>query len=718
MNTIETTMRMWSVLFFYLLATTLQATEPNNSKSIIIDGSLDDPIWFKSQKTSNLVQIEPDILAPSAVQSEFYFTHDAQNIYIGGRLYEEKGVISASNARKDDEKITRGDYITIGLDPLNNGNSAYFFRINPVNAQADGIIDIDGNFDCSWDAVFVSETKITDHYWTFEMKIPLTSITFQNKKTQDWGVMFSRYYANAQELSINRIADKNAPFRISLFPKIEGISELKKRKNIIFTPYVFGFAGYSALRDSIEQKGKLGGEIKYNPNPSTTIYMTVNPDYAQIETDKEVINVSDIPTTYPEKRMFFTESSDMYPGLAVNTRNITDINAGIKVRKVGANAKMDFTAVYDKEKNIWGTTDIRLTDNSNYHFEVISGIKSNKTNYLKDYNYNITLHGKLYFFDKKMQIYTWYGTVNMKDGRSSEYESVNAVKWISRFWNAGVWNHMLSQLYNPGIVGTPTLSNQFVMDGWIGYTLYNSQGFLRKMSLTTHVLRYALFTSNHNVYYENANEMNNQIYMGKILGNWTLNLTYKPALNAKFRYRNSQNFNHQQEYIDNIGPFVQVDQKATTFIADIKSDASKFISAGLSYDNSLVRKSRANNVSLNLFLRLSSKMMLDYSFNSINVKGSAYQIAYRQTIHRIKAEYNFTKKMNLRFVFQPISTRQPFGILNTNYNKNITLSWEFIPGGNLFIVYNNFKNADTNIKLDKQTTANDHSLVCKISKSF
>jgi len=710
----------WFILFLLLFANTLYAGNENvTAEKVQIDGILNEQIWFEAKRFSDLVQIEPAIFAPSSVKSEFYFTYDNQNIYFGGKIYQEKNTISASGARKDDPKTTNGDYIEVGIDPLNNGNSAYFFLINPVNALADGTIDIVGNFDLSWDAIFVSQTKIYDHYWTFELKIPLTSISFQNKDIQSWGVMFSRYYAHEQELCINQLLDKNAPYRVSDFYKVDDIRGLRKDQKIVITPYLYGFTDYSELNDSLSHGSKLGGEIKYNPTPSTTVLATFNPDYAQIETDKEVINVSDLPTTYPEKRPFFTESSDMYPGLAVNTRNITDINAGVKIRNVGRNSKIDFTTVYDRQKNLWGMGDVRFTDNKKYHFEVISGIKSAKTDYLNDYNYNVTLHGKLYFFNKQLQAYTWYGTINMPNGKANAYESVNAVKWITRTWNAGLWNHFKSELYNPDIVGAPTLSNQFIIDSWLGYTFYNTTGFFRKTSITSHLLRYDLFTNKGNEYFENTNELDNQLYLGNTFGNWEFDILYKSGLTEKFRFRNQAQFNNQKVFTDAISQFVLVDQSANTYDVTFKTDASKVVGFEFNYDNSLVRKSKANNYSFESFLNLGSKAMIAYSYKYVSIAGSAYQNKYRQSIHRLKAEYNITSKANFRFIYQPNRVELPSdNYVDQNYIFNMTFSWEFMPGGMFYMVYNDYRKFDRYNSGVKDFTNNNHTLVLKISKTI
>ena len=716
----KTTITNCFILIFLLLANSSQAKVENiTAKNIKIDGLFNEQIWIEARKFSNLIQIEPAIFAPSSVKSEFYFTYDNQNIYIAGKMYQEKNTISASGARKDDAKTANGDYIKIGIDPLNNGNSAYFFLINPVNALGDGTIDIVGNFDFSWDAIVISKTKIDNHFWTFELKIPLTSISFQNKDIQSWGVMFSRYYAHEQELSINQLLDKNAPYRVSDFYKVDNVKGLKKDRKIIITPYLYGFSDYSELKDSLSYGSKLGGEIKYNPTPSTTVLATFNPDYAQIETDKEVINVSDLPTTYPEKRPFFTESSDMYPGLAVNTRNITDINAGLKIRNVGRNSKIDFTTVYDKQKNLWGMGDVRFTDNKKYHFEVISGIKSVKTDYLKDYNYNLTLHGKLYFFNKQLQTYAWYGTINMPNGKDNEYESVNAAKWISRTWNAGLWNHFKSSLYNPDIVGAPTLSNQFILDSWLGYTFYNKNGFFRKTTFTSHLLRYALFTQNRNAYFESTNEIDNQFFFGNVLGNWELDVIFKPGFNERFRFRNQTQFNNREVFTDAISQFILVDQSANTLDVAFKTDASKMVGFEFNYNNSLVRKSKANNFSFESFLNIGSKAMIAYSYKYVDITGSEYQDKYRQSIHRLKAEYNITSKTNFRFIYQPNCIELPSdNYVDQNYIFNMTLSWEFMPGGMFYMVYNNYRKFDRYNSGTKDFTNNNHTLILKISKTI
>lgn len=717
---LKTWIVIWLTVIHSLLSISMLARTTNpDLKDLIIDGYLTEESWINATKFSNFIQIEPSIYTPSVVKSEFYFTYDTENIYFAGKLYQLKETIAASSARKDDPKTKKADLIVIAIDPLNNGNSAFYFIINPVNAIGDGIINEIGDMNSSWDAIFISKTQISDSSWTFELKLPLTSISFQNKKIQKWGIMFSRKYAQKQELSINQLTDKNGPWRPSDFYKISGIKNIKKSKKTVITPYIYSYRNHNALEQTSKWGAKFGGEIKYNPSPSSTFLVTVNPDYAQIETDKEVINLSDIPTTYPEKRPFFTEASDMYPGLAVNTRNILDINAGVKFRNIGKLTKLDITSVYDKEENIWLLGNFRITNNSKYHFEIISGMKNVKNKFLKEFDYNVTLHGKLYFFDKRMQVYTWYGTINMPDKQKNEFESVNAIKWVTRNWDIGLWNQFKSNQYNPNIVGSPALSNEIIVQAWIGHTIYKENSFFRKINLMSRLIRYDLFDHKGNDYYVNSFDFGSLIYFGDWLGNWELNFSYKPNLKQKFRLRSQEQFSDNPVFTDAFSDFILVDQSAHTIVFNIKTDVSKDFGIEFKYDNSLIRKSKANSYTIESFIKVGSKAMLTYTFNYIDIKGSKYQSKYRQIINRIKAEYNFNDKMNLRFIYQPNRIKLPLdNYMHQDYNTNLTFSWEFAPGGKLFLVYSKLRDSNQFVNQDVNYINNKSSLVLKLSKSL
>ncbi len=680
----------------------------------IIDGEVD-AVYQSGLLFDSFVQLEPNIFAQPSVKTEIHFLYDEKNIYVAGKLYQSKSSIKSSNSRKDASIILDGDAIGIVIDPLNNGNSAYFFSINPSNAIVDGTLDANGNWDFKWDGIFYSATSIKDEFWSFEFRLPLSSISFQDKTEQDWGIMFRRDYAQNKEVILNNIVDKNEPFRISDFIKLRGLTGLKKDTKLFFTPYSFYSMKNNSLAKTRENKTKLGGELKYNPISSMTVIATVNPDFAQIETDQLIINVDDVPASYPEKRPFFTESSDLYPGLAVNTRNIDDIDVGIKLKDVRGNLKYDFTWVLDHDKNKWYMGDIRWTDNETFYIDLISGVKNQQIR--TDYNFTTNL--KTWAFNKRLVAYTWFGTIN-KQNAKNEYESVNSVRWVTREFTIAAWHHLKTKLYNPDITGFNTLSNENLIHAWISYSCFDESGFFRVLTPKIKYEYTSLYTNPEQSFNSVTIGFASTLNFGATLGNWNFELNYAPEMNRKFRYRNFSGVVQENIYEDAFGKFTLAGYKDDSFNSMLYSDNSKEISFKLSFNNRQVRKSSAEILSGEISLKPAAASTIGYSLEYINIHGSEYQNKYKQIIHRIKAEYNFTDKINIRGIVQLNNVEMT--IMNdyqsSNPIINVTLSWQYMTGSYIYFVFNKQK-FNRNDSVTSSTTKDDEwSVAVKINNTL
>ncbi len=679
----------------------------------IIDGTLDD-CWERASKFDSFKQITPNILGDPTVRTEGYFLYDEENIYMAMKVYQSKNTIHASNGRKDSEFIFEGDFAGFNIDPMNNGSTAYFFDINPVNAVADGSIAEDGTLNTEWDGDFVSAVNVTEDYWIAEIQIPLNTLNFQAKDIQDWGILFYRNYTQNQEKITSHLTDIHNPHRLSNFDKITGLEDLKKSKQFRLMPYIYA-TNYNDYNSSYSfNKGKAGGEVLYSPNSSFLMLATINPDYAQLESDKEIINVSDLPTEYPEKRPFFTESSDFYPGAAVNTRNITDIKVGLKLKQLNQYFKYDVTGVVDKSENNWLLSNFKLSDNTTYLAEVITGLKNNHSRN----DYNITTHMVGWFWDKKMWAYNWFGTINNPAGGKNEFETVNAVKWKSRHWETGIYSHYLSQFYNPNIIGSNYLSNQLTNETWLQYTMTNETGFFRDQVLGLFVFFYDLTSSPGNDYTTYEIDYISNVHLGDLLGNWTITIAEIPDIRQNFRYRKADDFGQNEIFEDAFSKFILITDKTGGMLFDVKSDYSKSIGFSFCMDNADIRKSEAVNIKSELFWKINSSTLIKYSLDYINIAGSSYQDPYRQYIHRIQAEYNLTDKINIRGIVQPNISRLPEtdNYRNTIQAFNITFTWEYMPGSFIYLVYNKYEDYGQSYVQPKMTLENNQSFILKFNK--
>src|SRR5262249_61707775 len=75
---------------------------------------------------------------------------------------------------------------------------------------------------------------------------------------------------------------------------------------------------------SFSPRGSAGADLKWHITPTLTLDATVNPDFAQVEADQRVLNLTTYETFYPEKRPFFLEGSDLFaaPIQVLYTRRI------------------------------------------------------------------------------------------------------------------------------------------------------------------------------------------------------------------------------------------------------------------------------------------------------------------------------------------------------------------------------------------------------------
>lgn len=680
----------------------------------LLDGRID-AVYHSGFLFDSFVQLSPDIFAEPSVKTEIHFLYDEKNIYVAGKLFQRKNTIKSINGRKDSPMILDGDAIGIVIDPLNNGNSAYFFSINPSNAIVDGTLDANGNWDFKWDGIFYSAVSINEDHWSFEFRLPLSSISFQDKDEQDWGIMFRRDYAQNKEVILNNIVDKNEPFRISDFIKLRGLTGLKKETSLFFTPYSFYSMKNNYLTDIRENKTKFGGELKYNPLSSMIVIATVNPDFAQIETDQLIINVDDVPTSYPEKRPFFTESSDLYSGLAVNTRNIEDIDVGIKLRDVRDNIKYDLTWVLDRRQNKWYMGNARWTDNETFYADLIAGAKNHKART----DYNITTNLKTWAFDKRFIAYTWFGTINKPDAKN-EFESVNSVRWVTREFSAVAWHHLKTKFYNPNITGHNTLSNENLIHAWFVYSSFDESGFFRVLTPKIKYEYTSLYTNPDKSFSNIFAGLISTLNFGQTFGNWNFEFYYSPNMNRKFRYRNVQNVTPENIYEDSFGKFTLIDYKNDAVTTSLASDNSKEISFKLAFQNRQVRASESENISGELNWKINAASFFGYSLEYINIHGSNYQSKYNQLIHRLKAEYNITDKINIRGVVQlnKVEMQNLNEYESSNPIINLTLSWQYMSGSYLYFVYNKQKMNWIDAATPSSAKIDDWSFAVKINNAL
>jgi hypothetical protein len=84
-------------------------------------------------------------------------------------------------------------------------------------------------------------------------------------------------------------------------------------------PYVSGGVE-SASGEAWEDRYKIGGDANIDVTPTLKLNLTINTDFAQVESDRSRINLTRFSLYYPEKRQFFLEAKDLFE-MDVGRRN-------------------------------------------------------------------------------------------------------------------------------------------------------------------------------------------------------------------------------------------------------------------------------------------------------------------------------------------------------------------------------------------------------------
>jgi hypothetical protein len=306
----------YCLILFFFIATLNQAQEKKTveaqflTKPLIIDGVLNEAIYATTKPAADFVQLQPYNGKPSLQPTEAYYFYDESAIYVGAMLYDNQtDSIFDYLTQRDD--IGMSDYFGVYIDPYNSGQVAYGFFITPAGVQTDiKASKSDGDMeDGNWNAVWESKTRITDKGWVIEMRIPFSALRFSEKSGSIWGLNMFRNIRRYNSNNSWNFVDRKVSGFIHQQGQLVGIKNIKPPVRLSFSPYL---AGYFEPKNNSKFLYKGGLDVKYGINDAFTLDMMLIPDFGQIQSDDQELNLSPYELYYDEKRQFFTEGTEMF----------------------------------------------------------------------------------------------------------------------------------------------------------------------------------------------------------------------------------------------------------------------------------------------------------------------------------------------------------------------------------------------------------------------
>ena len=322
-----------------------------DSPAVSIDGSLSEPVWAEAARLTGFSQYQPVDGRPAVERTEarVFYSHDA--IYFAILAYA-KNPASIRATVADRDNLGNEDRVTIYLDTFNDHRRAYFFVVNPLGSQGDGVRTegaasagniFGGNVDANPDFRFESKGQLTDSGYVVELRIPFKSLRFPAGDPQTWAINVVRdVQATGFEDTWTDARRATASF-LSEGGSLTGIHDIERGITTEVQPFVTAqWNGARAIGGNFE-RDDLNPDAGVNLKvalPSVTLDATVKPDFSQVESDAGLVTVNErFALFFAEKRPFFLEGIELFntPNQLVYTRQIARPVAGAKVTgKLGA----------------------------------------------------------------------------------------------------------------------------------------------------------------------------------------------------------------------------------------------------------------------------------------------------------------------------------------------------------------------------------------------
>ena len=390
-----------------------------------IDGRLDEPVWSGAARLTGFSQYQPVDGRPAEEATDVLVWYSPSAIYFGIVAHDRQpGGIRATHADRDN--IDSDDNVTIYLDTFNDRRRAFFFAVNPLGVQQDGVRTegassagnlFGGMVDRNPDYIFESRGMVTDSGYQVEIRIPFKSLRYRGGGPQKWGLQIDRIIQRTgYEDTWTDARRANASFLIQA-GTLTGLHDLHRGVVLEAQPFVTATANGARDAGGTFTRDKVNPDAGLNLRAGLTnlsLDATVNPDFSQVESDVGQVTVNQrFALFFPEKRPFFLEGIELFstPNQLVYSRQIVNPIAGGKITgKVGGFGLAHLTAVDQdvdgtRREALFNVTRLRRDFGSNS----TAGLTFTDRSVLQSPEYNRVLagdvryvFGKLYYIEGQL----------------------------------------------------------------------------------------------------------------------------------------------------------------------------------------------------------------------------------------------------------------------------------------------------------------------------
>ncbi|MGB0885293.1 MAG: DUF5916 domain-containing protein [Chitinophagales bacterium] len=668
---------------------------------ITVDGDLVEPIWARFPTAKDFRQKFPSDSVASSTLTEVKMCFDDRYLYISAVCYNNGDNKYVVNSLVRDFSFPKSDAFAIFLSPLKDKTNGLSFAVNPYNVQREGLVGNAGLFGVttSWNQKWFSEVKRYENYWTVEMALPLNILKYK-KDSDTWDLNFARNNLKDNETSVWSSVPQNLNVAsINHYGKLVWKNELPKPKpNITFVPFLAAGAAYKYKNgkvDEIKNLSRLGLDTKIGITNTLNLDVTINPDFSNTEVDEQIINLDRFSLFFPERRLFFTENSDLFAGFGFSkirpffSRRIgleSNILGGLRlsgnitkglriglmnIQTEGTNDSRQLDsqnfAVLALQQRVLGNSNVGLIVVNKQAFDGFKALKNQRN----------TVVGTDFNFRSKNN--KWRGKVFYQQAFNKEKIGINNaaqavwLNYVDKYWNIEYNHEYVGKAYDAEVGFVPR-KGYFRFEHYIGRNFFAKKGKINRHNIGSYYSQYwidgAVSTDRVNdIRYEMV--LNNTSEIGAILRN------------------NQTRLNRNFDLVGKGTPIEIGNYVYTSARLYYNSDVRKVFNFNLSLDYGQFYNGTkvTYTASADYNFRPRASIGLNFSRNELRFPFE-YQDGFL-TLIGTQFKVSFSTKVQW-------STFLQYNTQANNFNINSRLQWRFAPMSDIFISYTD--NYDTFLK--------------------
>ena len=286
------------------------------------DGRLEEAVYREVASFSDFIQMQPRAGTAATSKTDVWVMFDNERMYVSARCWESDwDRISLTPMRRDTGGIGMVESFGFAFDTFNDTRNGFGFLVTPLGAYSDGQITNGGDWNIDFNPVWDVTVGRFEGGWTVEASVPFASLRYQPGRAQTWRIQAMRNNRWKYETSYltrvppSRGGSSQGIISTADYGTLVGVEAPTPSLNLDIKPYVTGsLATDRTIAPAVNNHphGDFGIDAKYGITKSLTTDVTYNPDFGQAEVDEQQVNLTRFSQQFPEKREFFLENLGLF----------------------------------------------------------------------------------------------------------------------------------------------------------------------------------------------------------------------------------------------------------------------------------------------------------------------------------------------------------------------------------------------------------------------